>query len=135
MYLTILNKKEQDLFLDLAFELVFSDGKYTEEEKKMVSDYCDEMKIPLREMKEDDKTIEDILSIMKQNSDKRVQKIIIFELIGLAVSDGNYDDKERGMILDMESAFKIEEKFAEECEKILNEYIKFQERINELVLN
>lgn len=135
MYLTLLNKKEQDLFLDMAFELVFSDGEYTKEEKQMVSDYCDEMKIPLREAKEDDKTIEDILSIIKQNSDKRVQKIIIFELIGLAMADGNYDDKERAMILNMEKVFEIELEFAEECEKILMEYIKFQERINELVLN
>ena len=62
------------------------------------------------------------------------KKIIIFETIGLALVDGNYDKTERTIIEQMAKTFEIKESYTKECEQLLEEYLKLQNRINQTVL-
>lgn len=50
------------------------------------------------------------------------------------MADNNYDKNERELVLQMEKRFGLEQGFATKCESILNEYILFQAKINQLVL-
>ena len=42
MYLTLLNEKEKEIFLGVAFQLAAVDGYYSDEEKEMINGYCQE---------------------------------------------------------------------------------------------
>lgn len=133
MYLGTLNNEEKELFLGLAFHLACADGDYSEEEREMMQAYCHEMQVVFDQSKVL-KSIDQILNAIKQTCGNKVRKIIIFEVIGLVMADGKYDEAERVLISRMESEFGVESGFAEKCEDILKEYISFQKRINEFVL-
>lgn len=133
MYLALLNEKEKEKFLGMAFNLATADGNYSEVEKAAINGYCQEMQCNFDEemlVKPMDVLIQDI----KLNSDNRIQKILIFELIGLAMVDGSYDEDERSLINKIMVEFNIGVEFAKNCENLLKEYIAFQTKLNQLVL-
>ncbi|GAA0790212.1 hypothetical protein [Hathewaya limosa] len=134
MYLAILNSEEKELFLSLAHGLALAEGDFGDEEKATIEGYCREMNIsPIK--KENIKSLEETIKSLGEISDERIKKIIIFEAIGLAMADNNYDDNERKIVVNMEKVFKLNKGFANDCEMILNEYISFQNRINYLILD
>ena len=133
MYLSILNQKEKELFLELAYNLASADGDYSSKENALINGYCQEMQIEF-EVKMMTRSLDYIISTIKKESSIIVKKIFVFELIGLAMVDKNYDESERDLIGRLENELGMEANFASECEKILNEYISFQEKINQLVL-
>lgn len=132
MYLALLDEKEKGLFLGLAYALASADGDYSDEEKAVINGYCQEMQTQFE--LEMIKSTDYIVSEIKAKSNEKVKKIFIFELIGLAMADGDYSDNERALIRKMEKEFNTEKEFAKRCEDVLNEYITFQERINRLIL-
>lgn len=134
MYLAILNSEEKRLFLSLAHGLALADGDFGDEEKATIAGYCEEMKISPRN-EENIESLEETIKRFGEISDERIKKIIVFEAIGLAMADNNYDDNERKIVVNMEEAFNLNKGFANECEMILNEYISFQNRINHLILD
>lgn len=133
MYLSILTREEKRMFLGLAYDLAASDGDYSAEEQATIQGYCYEM-----QMEFDEKTmvrpIDEIINGFTQKSNLKTKKIVVFEVIGLAMADNNYDDNERAIISDMENKFGLDKSYGEECEKVIGEYISFQNRINNLVL-
>lgn len=133
MYLAKLSKEEKELFLGIAYNLVYIDGVYSTEEQEMMDEYCHEMQIEFKQ-ETMTKPIEELIDVIKNKCDIKVKKIVVFEAVGLAMVDGNYDDDERTFILNMQKEFGIDKEFEKQCETILQEYIKFQERINELVI-
>lgn len=133
MYLSTLTNEEKVLFLGLAFDLASSDGDYSAEEQAIVQGYCYEMQIEFDEntmIKPSDEIIQEISRISSQ----RTKKIIVFEAIGLAMADNNYDDNERSIISGMEKSFGLDEKYGIACEKAISEYILLQNSINNLVI-
>lgn len=133
MYLNLLKEDEKNLFINLAYNLASADGDYSEAEKNLIYGYCQEMNIVFDE----DSNINDTDSVVQEfvkNSDEQIKRIIIFELVGLAVVDGHYDEGERVFIKDVEDKFKVESGYSEKCEDVIAEYISFQEKINRLVI-
>lgn len=133
MYLSLLSEKEKELFLGLAFNLAVSDGNYSDEEKAVMNEYCREMQYELNEnniVKSTDILIEEINS----TSNMKVKKIIIFELIGLAMTDNCYHDEEGALIRELEIQFGIDEGYAKKCKSELTKYIEFQTELNQFVL-
>lgn len=133
MYLSLLKENEKELFIGLAYDLASTDGDYSNEEKVIINGYCQEMKIIFDE-KNMIKAVEDIVDEITKKSDDQIKKIIIFELIGLAMVDGNYDENERVLIKQIEEKFMVGNGFADKCEGVISEYIAFQSKINQLVL-
>ena len=133
MYLSLLNEKQKSLFLGLAYDLASFDGNFSNTEKMMISSYCQEM-----QMKFDQnnmvKPVNEIIEEMNVECGLREKKIIIFESIGLAISDGNYDVPERELIGSMIRKFNVEHDYAGQCENVLKEYITLQNKINRLVI-
>lgn len=133
VYLHLMNEKEKELFIGLAYGLASADGDYSDEEKVLIDGYCKEMQITFDE-KGMVRPAADIIDEMAEKSDGQIKKIIVFELIGLAMVDGNYEGSERTIINQIEEKFQMDTGFADKCEKVISDYIAFQSKINQLVL-
>ncbi|MBC2580480.1 hypothetical protein [Clostridium sp. DJ247] len=91
MFLNELSKRESIAFVNLVEALANIDEVFAENEKDLVKEYIEELSL-------DGKTIEKLtvelaLKELKTSTD-RVKNIIYFELLGLALIDGEYDQKE-----------------------------------------
>ncbi len=133
MYLSTLSEEEKVLFIGLAYNVAMADGVYCEEEKLMMESYCNEMQI-MFEQENMVKPVNDIIEEMNDKCGMREKKIFVFEAIGLAMSDNNFDITERRIVNEMMEKFKIPEEFSVKCEQIIQEYIEFQAKIKALVI-
>ncbi len=133
MYLSMLNDKEKKLFLDFAFYLASADDDYSDAEKSMMQMYCSEMQCDFED-KKPDRPVESVIEDMKACVSEHNKRIIVFEAIGLCMVDNNYDQHEREMILSLVQGFGLSGDFADRCEKILLDYLVFQNSINALIL-
>ena len=134
MYLTLLKDEEKSLFLELACSLSASDGDFETEESEMIATYCNEMGVTYDDSSEK-RDVESIINQINDMSDSKSKKIIVFELVGLALCDDKYDISEKNMIYDIAEKIAVEKSSVEEFETIIAEYIKVQSQMNNLVLN
>lgn len=133
MYLGLLKEKQKELFLELAYNLASIDGNYSDKEKALIEEYCKEMKMDY--LKEERiHSINELVSKMNLLCSDKEKKIIVFESIGLAMIDRNYDESERKVVKLMIDTFGLEKGFDDKCELMVNEYISIQERINNLII-
>lgn len=133
MFLEILNEKEKELFLSLAYDLSAADKDFSPEERELISGACREMNIAFDMDKVElsvDKVIEQINSVCSLQS----KKVMIFEAMRLAASDEEYDDDERKIISDALAKFGLGKEYHDKCEAIINEYAALQYKMQELVL-
>ena len=128
MYLIMLDEKEKEAFLGIAYALTSADGSFSDEEKSMISAYCDEMAI--RDVDSPIRSMDESVEIIRTSSSMQVKKIVIFEIVGLALVDGNYDESERELIVKIEKDFDISAGFSDDCEKLIREYLDLQSNIN-----
>lgn len=134
MYLATLKEQEKELFLSFAYALSSSDNDFGTEEHAMIDSYCEEMQF-FATGEISSMTIEETVEKIKNISDEKAKKVIIFELVGLALSDSNFDEKEHAIIDEASVSFGLDKDYAEKCKKVIEEYLLFQQKINELVLN
>ncbi|GAA0068886.1 hypothetical protein UT300003_04090 [Clostridium sardiniense] len=91
MFLKELNNEEAVSFVNLLDQFANIDNEVAREEKRLIEGYVKELGL------EKDKigilSYEDIVAVLKK-SKERIKRIIYFELIGLALVDGNYGDLE-----------------------------------------
>ena len=124
MFLNELNKDESICFLNLVSIFSNVDNKFAREEKVLVDEYREELGIYNKEIK----TMEydEIISILKNSSDK-AKRIIYFELVGLALVDGEYEDEEIDFLEKVASELNISraKKFA-----IANYFYNFKDVYN-----
>ena len=95
MYLNQLDEKTKGLFLNLAIYVAESNGVVDNAERLLINQYCLEMGITYSDKKE--KNIDSILDDLKGCS-KEIKNIIVVELMGLIISDGNTDITEKVLI-------------------------------------
>ena len=91
MFLNELDKNEGIAFMQLVKGLANSDNVFAKEEKNLYNDYLEELNIKENEIP--DANLNCIYENLKSSSE-RSKNIIYFELIGLALIDGEYDEKE-----------------------------------------
>ena len=91
MFLNELSKNEGIAFMQLVKDLANSDNTLAKEEKNLYNDYLKELNINESEIP--DINLNSVYETLK-NSSERSKNIIYFELIGLALIDGEYDEKE-----------------------------------------
>lgn len=134
MYLSLLEEEKKRVFLELAYEMAFLDNDFSEKEQLMIESYCNEMQIDVPSVIRA-RSMADLIETIKEEWEEREKKIVLFEIIGLAMIDGNYDEKERKSIASMTEVFGLRDKFRDECEILLKEYVEMQSRMNILVLD
>ena len=92
MYLSKLDLNEKKNFINLAALVAEANGIVEESEQFMLDMYCAEMQ--MEEDVECDKEFDAVIAELK-NSAQDIKNIIVFELIGLCLTDGDYDNDER----------------------------------------
>ncbi|MDR3593544.1 hypothetical protein [Clostridium sp.] len=90
MFLNELNKNEGIAFMQLVKYLANSDNSFAKEERNLYRDYLEELSIEEEIQDADLNSVYDTL----KNSSQRSKNLIYFELIGLALIDGEYDENE-----------------------------------------
>ncbi|MBP3476662.1 MAG: hypothetical protein J6K48_10130 [Lachnospiraceae bacterium] len=133
MYLSLLKEEQKRVFLELAYEMAFLDNDFGEKEQFMIESYCNEMQINVPPVIRA-RSMAEIIETIKEEWEGREKKIVLFEIIGLAMIDGNYDEKERKSIVSMTEIFGLQDKFRDECEILLKEYVEMYGKMNTLVL-
>jgi tellurite resistance protein len=132
MYLTLLSQDEKEMFLELAYNIVNVDGNFSQDERSLLSTYCQEAQCSFDEKEVRPANV--LADKINTNSNKRNKQIIVFELVGLAMSDGDFVESEKEMISNISKIFGINSSFLDDCEKEINRYFEFQMNLNKLVL-
>lgn len=133
MYLGLLNEAQKELYAELAINLASADGTFSEEERLVADAYCQEMGISYNYNTEIPKTAE-IIEKLNEISDIKVKRIVVFEAIGLAMADNNFHANERSIIKLMADKFTIDEIYIDQCIELIDEYTRFQTKVNNLVV-
>jgi uncharacterized tellurite resistance protein B-like protein len=104
MFLKELNKKDAMAFVGLVENLAKVDQVYSEVEKDLIKDYIEELSLNTEARKEVsfDAAIKEL-----EGSTERAKNIIYFELVGLALVDGSYEDKEIEFLKNVACLFNI----------------------------
>lgn len=133
MYLTLLDERKKILFLGLVYEIACADGNFSGKEQVLIAAYCQEMQMEIQ-LEKIPHDYSEIIDELNQICDQKEKKIIAFESIGLAMVDGTFDDSEKNIVKEMCGDFKLESRFIDECEEVLKEYLKIQNKVNELII-
>ena len=133
MYLQFLKENDKENFLSLAHGVSLLDGTLGNEEQQMLDSYCSEMDVS-------NKLLQSIVPLdtavinLTNDSSLLTKKIVIFELVGLVMSDGSYDKVEKDFIVSLISEFNLTNDYLSKCESYISDYMLLQAKINTLVV-
>ena len=91
MFLNELNKNEAAAFINLVNQFANIDEVFAKEEKDLIDEYIEELNIDLNKV--GSLKYDDVMNQLKIMSTRK-KSIVYFELVGLALVDGEYGDKE-----------------------------------------
>ena len=132
MYLALLKQNEKENFLKLAVALSSADGNFGEEEHFMISQYCDEMGIDNQIPTDIEKDL--VINDIANDSSKQNKKIIIFELLGLAMSDKNFAEAEETLIISLAEKLDLNADYVSSCKEMITKYLELQTQINNYII-
>ncbi len=104
MFLKELNKEESIAFINLVSIFADVDNKFAKEEKVLLEEYKEELE--LRGSEVHHMKYGEVLELIKKSND-RAKVIIYFELVGLALVDGEYEDEEVDFLENLASELSI----------------------------
>ncbi len=133
MYLSLIPAEAKHSFLSLSYLIAAADGVFEQSEQELIESYCDEMFVfPTPE--DQNASLEQVLQSLCSVCDEAEKRIVLFEALGLALCDNDYNKKEQEIIQKTANALGLSDDFCRQCESILKEYFSLQHRINTLVL-
>ena len=121
MFLNLLHAESRQLFLETAYTLAHADGVFAEAEKEMLKAYCREMDTAF-DFEHAPIAMQDLKEKMAANMSPTEKKIVIFELIGLALADGEYGAEERAVMQTLIHDFGLPGIYGDQCEALLKKY-------------
>ncbi|MBS5371419.1 hypothetical protein DW944_01590 [Eubacterium ventriosum] len=128
MFLNYLKDESKENFLKLSMAAANANRIIEEEEKQMVLAYCKELGV--KEIIPSEKIdIDKVLSELKEKTNKEEKKVIVFEILGLMYSDGEYDEVERNFIDNLINEFEITNEELNRIEELLNQYSELYKKI------
>ena len=127
MYLGELNEKQKERFLDIGISLAIADDEFSNEEKNTILLLCDEMRIEVRYTAE--VSLEEAVNFFIFEASQRIQRIVVFELLGIAMADSVYQEHERTLITKIAKAYSISQNEVDGICKLIKQlyelYAKF----------
>lgn len=129
MYLEKLNYEQRKIFLSLSKEvLTADDSKIDYLEESYLRHLCQEMSLSFNdEMSIDKKNLEEYFS---KNIDK---KIVIMELIALAYSNNEYHINQKVYIEEISNYLGFDKNILSEIEFLIEDFFKFQSKLNNFI--
>ena len=76
--------------------------------------------------------MEDVLGVFQQ-SDLHIRKVVLFEILGLAYADGEYENSEDAFVIQFAKAIGLSKETVEEYETLLLEYLGILKKIVQIV--
>ena len=131
MYLRPLNNEQKELFLDLALAAATANDVLEDAEKTLLAAYADETSIDVN--KASQMPVEEICRKLKNISNSKELNQISFEIVGMMISDNEYDDAEKAFISKMAEIFEIPMSRIDEMFNCVNAYSELIKRINVLM--
>lgn len=131
MFLRPLNNEQKELFLNLALAAASANDVLEKSEKTLLAAYADEMDIDVN--KASQMSVEEICNKLKTISNSKELNQISFEIIGMMLSDNEYDDDEKEFVSKMAEIFEIPMSRINEMYKLVNAYSELIKKINVLM--
>ena len=104
MLLFELNKEESRAFMRLVSEFVTVDKKINKEEKSVIEKYLNKLNMNKEEINEISHT--EAIEILDKSEDK-IKNMVYFELLGVALIDGDYETSEVDYLEEVADKYKI----------------------------
>ena len=105
MFLNELKKDEAIAFLELVNQVANVDEVFAKEEKNLIEDYKKELNLPEYEIQ--NMKYDEIIEKLSKSTE-RTKRIIYFEIVGLALIDGEYEEREVGLLEKIEKDLGVE---------------------------
>lgn len=105
MYLSKLNLKQKELFLDVCIAISNCDDVFCKKEEDLIRSLCNEMEINYRDKAKYD--LVDSINGLAACSNKEQKKMVLLETFGLAMVDREIAEKEKKILLDMINSFNL----------------------------
>lgn len=133
MFLRTLNNQQKRLFLSLANAAAAANNVVEESEKVLLAAYADEMGIDPDDTNNNANDVEEIFKGLKEISTSKELNQITFEIVGMMISDSEYDDSEKAFIEKMAAVFEIPHERVDKMFQYVNDYSTLIKKINILM--
>lgn len=131
MFLRPLNNEQKELFLNLALAAASANDVIEDSEGALLAAYADEMSIDVN--KASQMPVEEICRMLKEISNSKELNQISFEIVGMMMSDNEYDNDEKAFVLKMAEIFEIPQSRIEEMFSYVKAYSELIKKINVLM--
>ena len=132
MYLNLLNEKEKELFLEMAFFLSNCDQDFAESEKQMIDEYRREMSMTEERYQIRKLPLEDSLKNLRDSS-QLTKNAMFLELLALAKCDKNFGSNEQELIATIRDSFCVSEDKYNESLKWVDDMQKLYAKSHRIV--
>lgn len=127
MFLNQLTDKEKEAFLKLAIDAAYTNGDFNTEEHAMIDQYCQEMNLP-RQDQYSETALDQLVPIFSSAEDSH-KKIVVFELLGLLVADGEFDEAEKVFIHELALSIGVQDSEIDKQMELLKRYMDIVKEI------
>lgn len=132
MYLRRLSQPAKEVFIEIAKYLCNADGIVDKREEKLLAAYGEELQMSIS-LDLPKKSLEALAMDLNAATDRIQKRIVVFELMGLALVDGNYTDEEKAFFKLLGKKLDLRPTFTERCEASIREYMAVQKKIDEVI--
>lgn len=132
MFLGLLNKGTKDLFLELSIHTALANRVLATEEEEIILQYCNEMNIPMKEIK---KTMDEETLVSKLSNDISIveKRIVIIEIVALVLADEVYDEEEKDFLIKLVKSMGLDAKDLEEASNLVKRFNNIFEEMNNFI--
>ena len=130
MFLTGLSHNQKNAYMSIESYMISSDGRLDNQEMLMMEQYKVEMDLSDQDLSS---LPLDVALHEFADSPTVVKKRILFELLGLAFSDGDFAEQETEMIENIRKSLGLETTYVQECSDTVRELLAVYKRIEAVV--
>ncbi|MFW5794832.1 MAG: hypothetical protein ACOCV1_05045 [Bacillota bacterium] len=132
MFLDLLENKEQEKFLELAYFVANYNDDFAEEQQQLINEYRKEMLLTEDEYQIKGKEEKNIIKdFSKYEEDKK--KMIYIETISLLLSDNKFDKKEKEIAEYIKNEFDLSQNFYDKAFNWVKDMFDLYNRVDDLV--
>jgi hypothetical protein len=132
MFLDLLETKEQEKFLELAYFVANYNDDFAEEQQQLINEYRKEMLLTEDEYQIKGKEEKNIIKdFSKYEEDKK--KMIYIETISLLLSDNKFDEKEKEIAEYIKNEFDLSQTFYDKAFNWVKDMFELYNRVDDLV--
>ena len=130
MFIANFDKQKQAMFLNLAYTMIYADGKLDEKEQMLFNSYQIEVNVDMSDVHKVD--FEEGLAIFDECSIEEKQRIF-FELYAIALIDDVYADEEKVLVDIVKNRFNISDDKMNQMKNALLSFINAYNNLQSVV--